>query len=190
MRRDDSLVALRVAAIIDGSTPTSYNLVLREITGRRRLAMAVGLTEAQSIAVYMEGVRLPRPLAHDLMAKMLHSLGAEVSRVIIDELEGGFFKSTIVCESGGAPLCFDARTSDAVALALRCQAPIFAREGVLRMVNGQETGDEDERGGGRSLPIESMPTETLRMRLDEAVNREDYESAQKIKDELSRRGLP
>lgn len=188
MERDDSLVALRVAAIMDGSTPTSYNLVLREITGPRRLVMAVGLTEAQAIAVFMEGVSLPRPLAHDLMAKMLYTLGARVSRVIVDDLENGFFKSTIVCERDGMPILFDSRTSDAVALALRCQAPIFARESVLRIVNGGG-GEEEEAAGGRGLPIESMPTATLKKMLSEAVENEDYESAQKMKDELSRRGM-
>lgn len=180
------LVALRVAAIIDGGTTSSYNLVLKELTGPRRLIMAIGLTEAQSIAVFMEGVRLPRPLAHDLMATMLRELGAEVSRVIIDDLDNGFFKSEIICRQGGRPIVFDARTSDAVALALRCQVPIFVKEGILALVNG-ETADEGD-GRAHKASLEEMPTSQIEKKLGEAVDNEDYETAQKLQDELRRRG--
>lgn len=179
------LVALRVAAIMDGGTTSTYNLVLREITGQRRLVMAIGLTEAQSIAVFMEGVRLPRPLAHDLMATMIRVLGAEVSRVIIDDLQNGFFKASIICRQGSRPVVFDARTSDAVALALRCQVPIFVKESILALVNG-ESADE-ERSQEEAGP-ESMPTDELQKRLEEAIENEDYETAQKLQAELRRRG--
>ncbi len=183
---EDHLVALRVAAIIDGATTASYNLVLREIAGSRRLVMSIGLSEAQAIAVFMEGVRLPRPLTHDLMAKMLAQLGATVSRVIIESLHAGFFAATIVCEKDGAPLCFDARTSDAVALALRCQAPIFVREDVIAFVNG-ETDDKPSLDSPSPRTLDSLPTARLRKMLDEAIANEDYEKAQKIQDELKRR---
>lgn len=181
----EPLVALRVAAIIDGGTPSSYNLVLREITGQRRLVMAIGLTEAQSIAVFMEGLHLPRPLAHDLMATMLRELGAEVSRVIIDDLQNGFFKASIVCKQAERPVVFDARTSDAVALALRCQVPIFVKESVLAMVNGDPAESLSEHA---TASLDAMTTTRLREKLQSAIDDEDYESAQKIKDELNRRG--
>lgn len=180
----EPLVALRVAAIIDGGTTSSYNLVLREITGQRSLVMAIGLTEAQSIAVFMEGVRLPRPLAHDLMATMIRELGAEVSRVIIDDLQNGFFKASIICKQGAKPMVFDARTSDAVALALRCQVPIFVKEDILAMVNGEPA---EEGGTAPHLSIESMPTSLLQKKLEDAIANEDYETAQRLQAELKRR---
>lgn len=180
----EPLVALRVAAIIDGGTTSSYNLVLREITGSRRLVMAIGLTEAQSIAVFMEGVRLPRPLAHDLMATMLRELGAEVSRVIIDDLQNGFFKASIICRQNGRPIIFDARTSDAVALALRCQVPIFVKEDILAMINGESN---DGQRPTHHLTIESLPTGMLQKKLEEAIDNEDYETAQRLQAELKRR---
>lgn len=181
----EPLVALRVAAIIDGGSASSYNLVLREITGTRKLVMAIGLTEAQSIAVFMEGVRLPRPLAHDLMATMLRELGAEVSRVIIDDLQNGFFKASIICRQNSRPVVFDARTSDAVALALRCQVPIFVKEDILAMVNGESRDAQQEPP---RLTLESLPTGVLRKKLDEAIANEDYETAQKLQEELKKRG--
>ncbi|MGN0029666.1 MAG: bifunctional nuclease domain-containing protein [Marinilabiliaceae bacterium] len=182
----EPLVALRVAAIMDGGTISTYNLVLNEITGQRRIVMAIGLTEAQSIAVYMEGVHLPRPLSHDLMATMLRELGAEVSRVIIDDLDNGYFKSQIICRQGGRPVVFDARTSDAVALALRCQVPIFVKEWILAIANG-ETAEEGGRRS-REASLEEMPKSLIEKKLSEAVESEDYETAQKLKDELRRRG--
>lgn len=182
---DDILVPLRVAAIIDGGTPSSYNLVLKEITGTRRIVMAIGLSEAQSIAVFMEGVTLPRPLAHDLMANIIAEMGGSVSRVIIEELQDGFFRSSVICEQNGRPIFFDARTSDAVALALRCRAAIFVRESILSLVNGGKAAEEKPSTAG--LPIECLPTSTLQSLFDEAIENEDYEQAQKLQEEINKR---
>ena len=129
---ENRLVPLRVVAITDGT----YNLVLQEITGSRRIVMAIGLPEAQSIAVFMEGVSLPRPLMHDLMVQMLNNFEARLSRVIIENLQNGYFISDVVCDMNGRTFIFDARTSDAVALAIRCGSPIFIRKFLLDYVSG------------------------------------------------------
>ena len=119
---ENRLVPLRVVAITDGNAAGTYNLVLQEITGSRRIVMAIGLPEAQSIAVFMEGVSLPRPLMHDLMVQMLNNFEARLSRVIIENLQNGYFISDVVCDMNGRTFIFDARTSDAVALAIRCRS--------------------------------------------------------------------
>lgn len=171
---------MRVAAILDGGGGNVYNLVLQEIAGRRRMVITIGMSEAQAIAVFMEGISMPRPLTHDLMARVISALGGRLSRVIIEGLEGGRFLTSLVMDQGGAPVILDGRTSDAVALAIRCQAPIFAREAVLRLANG----DSDAIRGA----VGEATSEQLRERLREAVAAEDYEAAQKIQDELRRRG--
>ncbi len=188
MDRDfDALVALRVAAIMDGGPGGTYNLVLQEITGPRRIVMAIGLSEAQSIAVSMEGVTLPRPLTHDLMVNMLKRFGVSVSRVIIDELQGGFFTASIVCDRDGEPIVFDSRTSDAVTLALRCQAPIFVREHVISLINGGKGATSPRRPDGK-LTLQDLPVSTIHKMFNEAIENEDYERAQTLQDELKRRG--
>lgn len=175
----EALVPMRVAAILDGGG-NMYNLVLQEITGRRRMVITIGMSEAQAIAVFMEGISMPRPLTHDLMARVISAFGGRLSRVIIEGLEGGRFRTSLVMDKGGAPVVLDGRTSDAVALAIRCQAPIFAREAVLRLANG----DSDAVSGA----VGETASELLRERLREAVASENYEAAQKIQDELKRRG--
>ncbi len=180
----EALVPLRVAAILDGGGNNIYNLVMQEITGRRRMVITIGMSEAQAIAVFMEGIAMPRPLTHDLMARLISAFGGRLSRVIIEGLEGGRFRTSLVMDKGGAPVILDSRTSDAVALAIRCQAPIFAREAVLRLANG----DADALRSGAAGGVEGTPSGLLREKLRHAVAAEDYEAAQKIQDELRRRG--
>ncbi len=190
-KEDDALVMLRVEAIIGGgeASGATYNLVLQELTGRRRLMMKIGLPEAQSIAVQMEGVKMPRPLTHDLMAKMIASFGVSVSRVIIEDMHDGFFFSTIVCDKEGQPYFFDARTSDAVSLAIRCHAPIFAREHVMRFVSGRgpELGVVVEGEKGEKGEKKEVTVEELEKQLEEAVAEENYEEAQRLKEIIAER---
>lgn len=182
----DALVAMKVAAILDGGGDNIYNLVLQEVTGSRRMVMTIGVSEAQAIAVFMEGIAMPRPMTHDLMARIVGALGGRLSRVIIEGLDQGRFLTQVVFEHGGLPIVMDARTSDAVALAIRCQAPIFARESVLELAGVGVPSPQPQRP--RQKTIAEIATQELRQKLDEAVQDEDYETAQRIQEELRRRG--
>ncbi|MCI5983069.1 MAG: bifunctional nuclease domain-containing protein [Marinilabiliaceae bacterium] len=188
---ENRLVPLRVVAITDGNAAGTYNLVLQEITGSRRIVMAIGLPEAQSIAVFMEGVSLPRPLMHDLMVQMLNNFEARLSRVIIENLQNGYFISDVVCDMNGRTFIFDARTSDAVALAIRCGSPIFIRKFLLDYVSGNSASSSVAEVLAKPQTSTSLPDMTedqLRTMLTKAIDAEDYELAQKIKEELTRRG--
>lgn len=188
---ENRLVPLRVVAITDGNAAGTYNLVLQEITGSRRIVMAIGLPEAQSIAVFMEGVSLPRPLMHDLMVQMLNNFEARLSRVIIENLQNGYFISDVVCDMNGRTFIFDARTSDAVALAIRCGSPIFIRKLLLDYVSGNSASSSVAEVLAKPQTSTSLPDMTedqLRTMLTKAIDAEDYELAQKIKEELTRRG--
>ena len=177
----DALVAMRVAGIIVGRTEGQYTLVLQEIAGSRRIVVKVGMAEARAIALFMEGVSLPSPLTHELMATIIE-LGCAVSRVIVEGVEGERFVTQLVLcrESGGVPVVLDTRISDAVALAVRGRAPIFAREGLLRSLA------EDTDGKPREMS-QMGEEELLRLR-EQAVKAEEYERAQEIQNELRRRG--
>ena len=181
----DALVAMKVAAILDGGGDNIYNLVLQEVTGPRRMVMTIGVSEAQAIAVFMEGIAMPRPMTHDLMARIVGSLGGRLSRVIIEGLDQGRFLTQMVFEHDGLPIVLDARTSDAVALAIRCQAPIFARESVVELAGA---GFPPPARQPRQKTIADIATQELRQKLDEAIQTEDYETAQRIQEELRRRG--
>lgn len=188
---ENRLVPLRVVAITDGNAAGTYNLVLQEITGSRRIVMAIGLPEAQSIAVFMEGVSLPRPLMHDLMVQMLNNFEARLSRVIIENLQNGYFISDVVCDMNGRTFIFDARTSDAVALAIRCGSPIFIRKFLLDYVSGNSASSSVAEVLAKpqtSTSLPDMTEEQLHTMLTKAIDAEDYELAQKIKEELTRRG--
>lgn len=208
----DNLVPLRVAAITDGGGTGTFNLVMQEITGSRRVVMSVGLAEAQSIAVFTEGIAMPRPLTHDLMTSMLKHFGIKLTRVIIGDLRDGYFITMIVCDNHGMPYIFESRTSDAVSLALRNEAPIFIREEVLNMVSSAKPDDftsrdeqeqqapddgEESANDSEEFTIESftsgqladLPVTELREMLSRAIDGELYEQAQIIQEELKRRGL-
>lgn len=179
----DALVAMRVAAILGGGGEGRYSLVLQEVVGQRRIVMTIGQAEAQAIAVFLEGVAMPRPMTHELMVRLVEGFGGRVSRVIIEGLDGGRFLTQIVCErlDGGMPLVVDARTSDAVALAIRSRAPIFARESLLDFLAGRVV-EQKERS------VREMGDEELKELREKAVEAEEYERAQEIQDELKRRG--
>ncbi len=112
--------------IIDPSTPNTPIVVLRELTGNKFLPIWIGLFEANAIAFKLDGIEPPRPLTHDLMASLLFHLNARLKRIIITDLQDNTFFAQIVLEDSGGAKIVDARPSDAIALALRFEAPIYA----------------------------------------------------------------
>ncbi|SHK54944.1 bifunctional nuclease family protein [Rhodothermus profundi] len=176
------------------TSPTSggaYALVLGEIEGNRRLPIIIGAFEAQAIALELEKIQPPRPMTHDLLRDLFEAVGAEVLSVVIDELRDGTFYAKIRFVHNGRERQLDARPSDAVALAVRVDAPIFVAPAVM-----EEAGIPTEEGTGFPLSSESVEEEPqeasmsrlerLQRMLEKAIEEEDYERAAQLRDEIAR----
>jgi len=170
------------------SSGGAYALILKEVNGNRRLPIIIGAFEAQSIALEMEGIKPPRPLTHDLMKNILESMGADLAEIMISELRDGTFYAKLSFDSQE----IDARPSDAIALAVRFGAPIFVAEKVMEEAAFLPENEEQDTGGPEPIPglkgKENKLTkmEALRAQLKDAVEREDYERAAQLRDEIRR----
>lgn len=205
-----SLVRLNIKGISYSQTQNgAYALILNEVDGDRKLPIVIGAFEAQSIAIALEKeIRPPRPLTHDLFKNFADRFDIIVKQVIIHKLVDGVFYSSLICERDKIEEIIDARTSDAIALALRFQAPIFTyknildKAGIYLKVNPKKEDEEEQEDSilVDDLIVEEIETaavekegykdktqEELNKLLDEAVNNEDYEKAAKIRDEISKR---
>lgn len=185
----------RVPLIVKGLTYTerpsgSYALVLGTEDGLLRIPVVIGAFEAQSIAIALDRMaHPPRPMTHDLFQTMLAAFHVQIREVTLNALEEGIFRATLVCEQEGHEWRFDARPSDAIAMALRQHAPIFATQEVVRSAGEQmTTGTPGTPFAGAATAHSSLPTEQLRDDLQEALANEDYERAAALRDELQRRG--
>jgi len=190
-------VPLNVLGISYSQTQTgAYALVLGEENGNRRIPIIIGGFEAQAIAIQLEGLNPPRPLTHDLFYKFAMEYGVSVEMVYIFRLEEGIFYSKLVCTNGGKRVELDARTSDAIALALRFQCPIYTTSEILERA-GIVFTNEPQQSTGQPLPVrETKKKKTdlkyiniseLENMLNEAVVNENYEQASEIRDEIKRR---
>jgi len=178
-----------------GSTTGAYAMVLSESDGHRRLPIVIGGPEAQAIAIELEKMTPSRPLTHDLFRSLAHSFHIEVEEILIYNLVEGIFFSKLIVSQNGRTAEIDARTSDAVAIAVRFNCPIYCLEFILEMagVSGIETDDEIEED--EELDLEtiaedttgSMSMDDLQRLLDTALEQEDYEKASHIRDEINRR---
>lgn len=176
----------------------SYVLTLLEVGGRRKLPILIGGFEAQSIAVELEKMVPNRPLTHDLIKTFCKSFGVNVKEIIIYKFLEGVFYSKIICEKEGMITEIDSRTSDAIAVGVRFNAPIYTYDEVLEEVDskeGVENGaeddlfdEEDEIEVSDEGELKNASKEELNHRLQEAIENEAYELASKIRDELNRRG--
>ena len=204
-----SLVRLNIKGISYSQTQNgAYALILNEVDGDRKLPIVIGAFEAQSIAIALEKeIRPPRPLTHDLFKNFADRFDIIVKQVIIHKLVDGVFFSSLICERDKIEEIIDARTSDAIALALRFQAPIFTyknildKAGIYLKVNPEKEEDEELQDSilvddlladelELNEPKENYKVKTLEelhSLLDEAVANEDYEAAAHIRDEISKR---
>lgn len=202
-----SLVRLNIKGISYSQTQNgAYALILNEVDGDRKLPIVIGAFEAQSIAIALEKeIRPPRPLTHDLFKNFADRFDIVVKQVIIHKLVDGVFYSSLICERDKIEEIIDARTSDAIALALRFNAPIFTyknildKAGIYLKVNPKQDDETSED----SVLLDDVTAETVEQQdqgsykgktleelhnlLDEAVANEDYEMAAKIRDEISKR---
>lgn len=162
----------------------AYALILKEVNGNRRLPIIIGAFEAQSIALEMEGVKPPRPLTHDLIKNILESLGTDLAEIIISELRDGTFYAKLSLDSQEV----DARPSDAIALAVRYGAPIFVADKVMEEASFLPDAEEPESSEGTPAGKGNDPKltklEALRAQLMDAIEREDYEQAAQLRDEI------
>jgi len=188
----------RVDIIGLSTSPSSggaYALVLGEVEGNRRLPIIIGAFEAQAIALELEKIQPPRPMTHDLLRDTFEAVDVEVSEVVIDELREGTFFAKIRYRHNGEEQQLDSRPSDAVALAVRVDAPIFVAPAVLDEAGivaedesdisslaeqaEEPSGTEEEEMGGTEL-------EKMQKKLEKAVEEEDYERAAELRDEIQR----
>ncbi|RZK22681.1 MAG: hypothetical protein EOO56_07665 [Hymenobacter sp.] len=188
----------------------SFALILGEKHGNRRLPIIIGMFEAQSIAIQIEKISPNRPLTHDLFKSFAEHVHVAIIEVVISDLKEGVFYSRIVCSDGAATFEIDARPSDAIAIGLRFGVPIFTVESVLSeagiiLSDIDENAEEDEddrdedddddedapspapRPAEPREPSGQVPVEELSKMLSQALEKEDYEKAAKIRDELNKR---
>ncbi len=195
-----TLIRLVIKGISYSQTQSgAYALVLNEMDGDRTLPIVIGAFEAQSIAVALEkDITPPRPLTHDLFKSFAKQFQININQIIIHKLVDGVFYSSLMCEREGKEEIIDARTSDAIALAIRFNAPIFTYQNILDKAGIILKLEKD--------PLSSIPKvddflenilsdagdfdeytlEELHQKLAEAVTHEDYELAAKIRDEINK----
>lgn len=197
-----SLVRLNIKGISYSQTQSgAYALVLSEEDGNRTLPIVIGAFEAQSIAIALEKeIKPPRPLTHDLFKSFADRFQIIIKQVIIHKLVDGVFYSSLICERDKIEEIIDTRTSDAIALATRFNAPIFTYENILDKAGIYLKIKDELSAEKESLSIEKLiekpekessyakdSLKQLNEKLAKAVQNEDYELAAKIRDEINKR---
>ncbi|GHT74065.1 hypothetical protein AGMMS50262_06290 [Bacteroidia bacterium] len=170
----------------------AYALILTEENGKRRIPIIIGTPEAQSIAIFLEGLTPPRPLTHDLFITFAQALNAELKQVNIYKYEDGVFYSEILFTKDNKNIYIDARTSDAIALAIRNYAPIYITEAIMNDVSILMTDDDfleeiPQQSEKKAVSFESMTPEELQQSLNDAITSENYEQASHIRDIIKKK---
>ena len=174
----------------------AYALVLAETDGNRRIPIIIGAVEAQAIAINLEGLKPPRPLTHDLFTTVLSTFNIQITEVFIHAFEEGIFYAEMKLSGEKGNFNIDSRTSDAIALALRCNCPIYTTEEVMSQTGilidfedpAEEETPEDELD--EHSVYDEFTLDELNEMLEKAVQDEEYEKASVIRDEISKRGDP
>jgi bifunctional DNase/RNase len=189
-------IKLKVMGISYSQTQSgAYALLLIEENGNRRIPIIIGGFEAQAIVIKLENLEPPRPLTHDLFKKFADQFNIAVMEVMIYKLEEGVFFSRLVCNNGEKEYSIDSRTSDAVAIALRFDCPIYISEDILekaQLTNSPSeteltTANDNENKPESSTKYGTFTDEELYKMIDDAVKTEDYEKAAAIRDEIDKR---
>lgn len=171
----------------------AYALIFAESNGPRRLPIVIGTPEAQSIAIVMEKINPPRPLSHDLIVSTFLALNVDMLEVFIYKFEDGAFFAELTLQQGENQYKIDSRTSDGVALAIRTGAPIYTTEELMRTMSVVFDNEDEEQKDMKSFlsnedkDLSQLSTDTLNTLLEEALSKEDFESAISLRDELSKR---
>ncbi|HSR19053.1 MAG TPA: bifunctional nuclease family protein [Ignavibacteriaceae bacterium] len=176
------------------STGGAYAILLKEINGTRRLPIIIGAFEAQAIALEIEGIKPPRPLTHDLLKNVIDNLGSVVTEILIDELRENTFYAKIILEVSGLTNEIDARPSDAIALSVRAQAPIYVSETVMETAAFIPSEDPEEKEEPKGTEVREKEISnskeaklaSLQTKLREALDAEEYERAAKLRDDIKK----
>ena len=191
-------IRLEIESLVYSQTQHgAYVLVLIEENGNRKLPIVIGAAEAQAIAIGLEGMKAARPLTHDLFINFSSAFNINIEEVIITKLEEGIFYSELICINFANRIKIDSRTSDAVALAVRFKCPIFVNEEILKIAGISDNESEhQEQVSTKYISTQDSVDENslsnknideLKKMLKDAVNKEKYELASKIRDEINRR---
>ena len=199
------LVELKIQGIsYSDNTSGAFALILQETNGSRKLPIVIGGFEAQAIAIGLEKkIKTSRPLTHELFKSFADKFGIKLNHIIISKLKDGIFFSNIVCENNDDIIKIDSRTSDAIALSIRFNVPIFVKKDIL-----DEAGfDDDEKYSEeinftdnnffkdenpdksykKSKDIKKISTNNIKKMLENSLQNEDYEMAARLRDELNSR---
>jgi len=187
-------IKLNVTGLTYSQTQSgAYALILKEELGDRRLPIIIGGHEAQAIAIELESMSPSRPLTHDLFKSFADVFSINIVQIIIYNLVEGIFFAKLVCENNGTVAEIDARTSDAVALALRFKSDIFTYDFILDSAGITVEDESDEFNEGdyiedvKQAPEKSMSLQELNDELNTALENEDYEKASRLRDEIQKR---
>jgi len=196
-------IQLEILGLSSSQSQTgSFALVLGEREGNRRLPIIIGMFEAQSIAIQIEKINPNRPLTHDLFKTFAEQMDVSITEILISDLKEGVFYSKIMCTDGTREFELDSRPSDAIAIGLRFGVPIYTVESVLSEAGIILSDLEDEEEENEEMTVKSTSSsaspsakeslsqtsvEELNKLLNEALEKEDYERAAKIRDELNKR---
>jgi bifunctional DNase/RNase len=201
-------IKLEILGLSSSQSQTgSFALVLGETEGNRRLPIIIGMFEAQAIAIEIEKIIPNRPMTHDLFKSFASTFHFHVDEIVISDLKEGVFFAKIICTDGLKKTEIDARPSDAIAIGLRFDSPIFTYENILAeagiVLTDEEEEEEKEKekaetrepkakvkkeaGSRKSEDYKNYSVEKLNELLKDAIDKEDYERAAKIRDELSKR---
>ena len=191
-------IQLQILGISSGHTSTSYTLILEEMNGARKLPVIIGAFEAQAIAIEIEKIVPVRPMTHDLIKAFAESFHISIKEVLIHRLQEGVFYASIICSSGDDVHQIDARTSDAIALALRFKCPIYTYETIMQeagIILSDLEGEmrpvsetEEEKKPKSKADLTTYKSDELEKMLEEALEQENYVLAAKIRDEIKKRG--
>ncbi|MCF0055691.1 bifunctional nuclease family protein [Dyadobacter sp. CY356] len=179
----------------------SFALVLGEELGNRRLPIIIGVFEAQAIAVQIENIVPNRPMTHDLFKSFAEGMNYTLKEIVISDLKEGIFYAKIICKDSLREVEIDARPSDAIAIGLRFDIPIYTYEAILSeagiisssLTEDEEDGEEEtvketlQSRGSLMDQLRDLSFDELQRMLDDALSKEDYEKAAKIRDEMSKR---
>ena len=200
-------IQLQILGISSGHTNTSYTLILEEVDGPRKLPVIIGAFEAQAIAIEIERIAPVRPMTHDLIKSFASAYNITITEILIHRLHEGVFYASLICSNGTEEHEIDARTSDAIALALRFKCPIYTYEPIMQeagiilsdMEGAPATKASESESSATSLSKEDKPKkpaegsltsydkDELEKMLEEAIDDENYILAAKIRDEIKKR---
>ena len=178
----------------------AYALIMTEENGQRRLPVVIGANEAQAIAIQMEGMKPYRPLTHDLFLYMASAFSIEVIEVNIIKLKDGIFYSEIVCKRKKKEIKIDARTSDAIAISMKFDCPIYVNEKIMKkaaILLDEKSGsilhtteqDKEEEEEKKEREISDYSNDELNEMMIDVIKEEDYETASIIRDEIKKRNI-